>query len=461
MAITSLSMINYSIKDDNFLTVYGNGAIIMLINVTPKSSLVDEPVCIQISGLHPGQNVIVRAKRTTQSRTESIHLSSHAKFHADDDGIVDLARQAPIDGTYKNLDPMGLFWSLHIDHVDRIDETNTLSSTVGQVLQPQSFTLNVESYNQVIGSINITRSWLSNEIQRIPIRNNGLVATLFCPKSGYPRPGVIFVGGSEGGLNEFMPSLLASHGFTTLALAYFGMEHLPKRCSVIPLEYVKTAIEWMQSRNDVIPGWLGMHGTSKGSQLALLSGSFFEQIKAVISLSGGAISTAGIVPWSDAKTLPPGWTYQGKPIPYATPENPVEVALECLRMLKAKEGNPYLKWYRQITSDPEIIKAATIPVERIQGPVMFISGQDDGDISRYAQIGVDRLAELHHPFESTHLSYPGGTHAIGIPYVRVTDAGRDGHAVAAASEDSWWKTKKFFVRSFSRSASGKEGDFHG
>lgn len=171
-------------------------------------------------------------------------------------------------------------------------------------------------------------------------------------------------------------------------------------------------------------------------------------LKAVVSLSGSAISFAGIVPWSDSETLPPAWTYKGQPIPYATPNNPVEIALECLRMSNTGEGNPLLKWYRHLASDPEIVKMATIPVERIQGPVLFISGQDDGDVPSFSKIGVNRLAEHNHPYEFIHLDYSGGTHAIGIPYVRVTISGRSAKAVAAASEDSWQNTKEFFMRSF-------------
>lgn len=59
-------------------------------------------------------------------------------------------------------------------------------------------------------------------------------------------------------------------------MTYFGIERLPKWLEKIPLEYVETAINWMQSRNDVVSGWLGMHGTSKGGGLALLSAAFFK-----------------------------------------------------------------------------------------------------------------------------------------------------------------------------------------
>jgi pimeloyl-ACP methyl ester carboxylesterase len=414
------------------------------IAIVPNPSLVDEPVHIRLTGLKPGLPITIRASRTAQTPTHTIHLGSHGEYLADSNGVVDLARQPSLDGTFAGLEPMGLFWSLKMLRTEARDNGHA----AGQVLQPQLFSLQVESSGQVVGSASITRLWTANDVSRIPVRENGLVATLFCSKDGTPRPGVIVAGGSEGGLNEPIAALLASHGFSTLSLAYFGIEPLPKRAAEIPLEYVESAIEWMQYRNEVTPGWLGIHGTSKGSELALLAGSLFEKIKAVVSLSGSAISFAGIVPWSADPFLPPSWTYKGLPIPYATPENPVEIALKCKRMQMNGEGGPLNLWYRHLSSDADIVDQATIPVERIRGPALFITGADDGDIPRFSKIGMDRLGKFGHPYEFSHLNLPGGTHAIGIPYVRVTIPGKDMKAVADASRQSWVETKQFFMRSF-------------
>ena len=50
-------------------------------------------------------------------------------------------------------------------------------------------------------------------------------------------PGVIDLFGTRGGLLEYRASLLASHGFCTLALAYFDYDDLPKDFSTIDLTY--------------------------------------------------------------------------------------------------------------------------------------------------------------------------------------------------------------------------------
>ncbi|WHT48485.1 acyl-CoA thioester hydrolase/BAAT C-terminal domain-containing protein [Sporosarcina thermotolerans] len=114
-----------------------------------------------------------------------------------------------------------------------------------------------------------------------------------------------------------------------------GTRPLPKQLVEIPLEYVEGAILWLKNRPEVAEGWLGMHGTSKGGELALLAATYFEDIKAVVSLSGSPVVCCGIVPWTNQKELPPSWTYEGKAIPYARPDNSVEISNTCRTMRQA------------------------------------------------------------------------------------------------------------------------------
>jgi hypothetical protein len=53
------------------------------------------------------------------------------------------------------------------------------------------------------------------------------VATLFRPLPPGPRPTVIVLSGSLGGMLEGSAAVLASQGFAALALAYFGVNPLP------------------------------------------------------------------------------------------------------------------------------------------------------------------------------------------------------------------------------------------
>src|SRR5215831_7035190 len=108
-------------------------------------------------------------------------------------------------------------------------------------------------------------------VKPIPVRDDGLVGTLFLPSTPPPYPVVITLGGSGPG-GAFTPPaiLLASNGIAALALAYFGVEGLPPALVRIPLEYFDKAIRWCQSRRDLRPNAIAVAGGSRGGELALL-----------------------------------------------------------------------------------------------------------------------------------------------------------------------------------------------
>ena len=64
--------------------------------------------------------------------------------------------------------------------------------------------------------------------------------------------GVIDLFGTAGGLNDFKASLLASHGFTVLSLAYFGFDDLPKMLPYCEMEYFEEAADWLVKLNVIV-----------------------------------------------------------------------------------------------------------------------------------------------------------------------------------------------------------------
>lgn len=58
--------------------------------------------------------------------------------------------------------------------------------------------------------------------------------------------------GFIGGLVEFRASLLASHGFAVLALAYFGYEDLPEKLQEIDLDYFEEAANFLLAHPKVL-----------------------------------------------------------------------------------------------------------------------------------------------------------------------------------------------------------------
>ena len=77
------------------------------IAITPADDLIDVPRRILIGGV---QTDALIELRTRTARGDAI-WTSRAVFRADAHGVIDLSRDAPIEGDYSDVSPMGLIWS--------------------------------------------------------------------------------------------------------------------------------------------------------------------------------------------------------------------------------------------------------------------------------------------------------------------------------------------------------------
>ena len=95
---------------------------------------------------------------------------------------------------------------------------------------------------------------------------------LFYDKTQLHQPAVIVLSGSDGRIEKAqnIAQLLASHGFTALAFAYFGLNDLTPYLERIPLEIVKEAINYLKASPYADSSRLGLYGRSKGAEFALL-----------------------------------------------------------------------------------------------------------------------------------------------------------------------------------------------
>ena len=195
-----------------------------------------------------------------------------------------------------------------------------------------------------------------------------------CRPGAGPHPVVITLSGSGGGLSEGGAALYASHGYAGFALAYFNYADLPQDLIEIPLEYFETAIGWLQRQPRLDGDRIAVSGTSRGGELVLLLGATFPAVKAVIAYVPSGIVHGGIGR-SGVRGASPAWTFRGEAIPYMQPR-PEKLSAEPPPPPKG-EPIPLTPRFLRGLEDAEAAARAEIPVERINGPVLLISGKDD------------------------------------------------------------------------------------
>ncbi|XP_078502921.1 acyl-coenzyme A thioesterase 1-like [Lissotriton helveticus] len=210
------------------------------VRVAPSAKgLFDDPVRLSVRGLSQLQGVTLRASLTDEA---GVPFRSSAQYRADSGGGLDLTSSPALGGSYTGMEPMGLLWPL-------LPETPHRRLVKRDVLTP--FCVDFEVYEghdppgQRLAGVTNQRSFLGEGVQRVPVREGKVRATLFVPPVPGPFPGIIDIYGTGGGLPEYRDSLLASRGFATLALAYYENEDLPKQMKEFHLEYFEDAVNYM------------------------------------------------------------------------------------------------------------------------------------------------------------------------------------------------------------------------
>jgi len=379
--------------------------------VTPADSLIDAPVSIHASGLPAGKRVTITAQTVDAYGTSWL---GRATLRADAAGRVDPVRERSLSGTYNGRDGMGLFWSmLPIGWHGRTDVLGMPPAPVATV----RFTVSVSGRTLARAAI-VRRAWLPEvSVRDLTLERDGLIGHFCWAPSLALRPAIVRIGGSDGGLpGTTTCSLLASHGYPTLALAYFGVPGLPPELTNIPLEYFQHALQWLGRQPGVNPSKLVMMGVSRGGEGALLVASVYPEL---VHATVGYVPNAYVWP-GYPDYMQPAWTLNGRPVPHVTFDGPPT-------------------------------EAQTIKVERIAGPI-FVVGAGLDELWRSATYVVQIAERLrtHGRTDFTALTYKSAGHGIGgaLPFLRSATLSLGGTpaADARARDDSWPKLLAFLRR---------------
>lgn len=391
----------------------------------------DEPVRIIVRGLAPEQRVTLRSSLRDEN---GALFRAHARYCADAGGELDLTRAPALGGSFAGLEPMGLFWALeHEKHLVRLVKRDVQTPFVVELEvleghEPEGGRVLARAVHQ--------RDFLAPGVRREPVRAGRLRATLFLPPGEGPFPGILDLFGSGGGLCEYRASLLAGHGFAVLALAYFRFEDLPEYLNELHLEYFEEAVDFMLQHPKVKGPSVGLLGFSKGGDLCLSMASYLKGITATVVINSCVANSLAPLHYKDM-IIPDLGHDLGK---HTTTESGFINLMNIW-------NNPLEEPYRQ----------SLIPLEKAQGPFLFIVGLDDHSWNSefYARVASERLQA--HGKERPQIIYcPGTSHCIDPPYFPLSRAsvhstlglavfyGGEPKAHSRAQVDVWQQIQIFF-----------------
>lgn len=414
------------------------------IQVDPAVALYGTPFSITATGLEPGERVTITARSID---AKNIHWESAADFKADAGGSVDIAAQAPLSGNYSGADIFGLLWSMKPLNakVDRPisfrdDEVN------GWTVDFSAATASGKA-----ASVRLRRVYQMPDqaLVRVPLEEEGMYGFLYYPAEGGPFPAVLILAGSNGGVYEWLAQAFASSGFAALTLPYFNYRDLPQELVEIPLEYFHRAVAWLKKQPMVKADRIGVAGGSKGGELALLIASLFDDFQAVVAWTPAAHAWEGLSQKFFSPDYVPvsSWALNGRGLPfikfiYTQEERELEQKGALHSFIAAH--------HRSLAqADPALLEKATIPVEKINAPILLISGTDDQTwpADEFCREIAAKLQKIHFPFELKAISHEGGGHMSFLPFLITANrggiSGGSPQADAEAGFISWKETIAF------------------
>jgi pimeloyl-ACP methyl ester carboxylesterase len=220
---------------------------------------------------------------------------------------------------------------------------------------------------------------------------------------------VLALGGSEGGVPEYLRRLLVPEGFACLALAYFNTAETQPALAEVPLERIEQALKWLASQPQArtLDGRVSLIGVSKGGELALLASATYPQLVGpVVAYTPSSVVWQGI----DLRAMMPpaqsSWSYSARPLPY--------VPYPPIRPPVSERGMSTLPVYDGGLDNVAAVREAAIAVERATGPVLLISGGDDRvwPADRMCRMVVERMRRAGRERNVKHLSYAEAGHVL-------------------------------------------------
>ncbi len=187
---------------------------------------------------------------------------------------------------------------------------------------------------------------------------------------GEHQPLIVGLGGSEGG-NAWSSNYwkktrdyFIAKGYAFLALGYFGAKGTPPSLDKISIDDVHHAIRTAAKHHRIDKRRIAVIGGSRGADLVLLLGSYYKDIRCVVSIVG----SNAVFPGHTLDYQSSCWTYKSKELPFL-PVNDYAIRFLAKRDLRSA--------FEAMLADSAALQRAAIRVEKIKGPVLLLSATRD------------------------------------------------------------------------------------
>jgi hypothetical protein len=361
----------------------------MQITFENPSPFIWENPGLRITGCEPLTPVIV----DIENYKREVHChKGQAVYQSDENGVVDPGVQQSVFGSYFGVDPIGLYWSMAVLNVPSDDDWNV------------DYTTHFTAAGQHdTASASIVRKVLSKDVSVTPVQIEGAVAEYFLPRN--PKHGhVITFGGSDGGITfgRRFAQFLSSNGYPCVAIAYFGFEGIAPILSRIPLEIVGNCISFIKKQPGY-DGHIGICGISRGGEHSLLASCCHPEITATLSHTPSDVAWGGMLFEMDKAS----WTFKGEEIPWIACDITFENAVVGPDKLFLTTPG-----FRRLIRDQAAAARAQMPLERIAGDVLLISGDNDNVwcADEFCRRAVQRFKEKGFKNRVVHLAYENHGH---------------------------------------------------